>query len=172
MCRRAQRPSSAADEHESEELALPHRIGFAFGSFERQQDAPPDRDGVFERFQPRRERLPLLVAEIRMARAARYNQVVIVEHGAVGQLDSTRGDIDARRLAEEHAYVSGPPQNPPDRRGDITWRERRRGDLIQQRLKDVMVAAIEQRDLDVGLSQRFCRRQPAKSAADNDHMWA
>jgi hypothetical protein len=35
-----------------------------------------------------------------------------------------------------------------------------------------MVAPIQQRHLDIGLSQGFCRRQSAESAADDHHMWA
>ena len=39
----------------------------ALGFFEGEQKAPANRDGVFERLQPRCERLPLLMAEVRMA---------------------------------------------------------------------------------------------------------
>ena len=83
-------------------------------------------------------------------------------------LDSLRRDIDAHRLAKQHARVPGTPQDPSDRRGDVTGRQRRGRNLIQQRLKDVMVAAIQQRDLGVGLSKRLRGRESPETAA-NDH---
>jgi hypothetical protein len=61
-------------------------------------------------------------------------------------------------------------QNPTDRRGNVTGRERRRRDLIQERLKDVMVAAIDQRDTYVGVAERPCGGQATKAAANDDNV--
>src|SRR5262249_29088118 len=61
-----------------------------------------------------------------------------------------------------------PAQDPPNRRRDIARRQGRRGDLIQQRLKQMVVVPIEERDLDIRTSQRARHVQPAEAAAD-DH---
>ena len=52
----------------------------------------------------------------------------------------------------------------------LAGRERRGCDLIQQRLEDVMVAAIDQRDANVRVAKSAGSRQPAKAAADDDDV--
>jgi hypothetical protein len=54
--------------------------------------------------------------------------------------------------------------------GYFRGRERCGADLIQQRLEEVMIALIDDRDPDVGAGQTLRRRQTAESGADNDHM--
>ncbi|MEA2789565.1 MAG: hypothetical protein QOG73_1971, partial [Acetobacteraceae bacterium] len=55
-----------------------------------------------------------------------------------------------------------------DWRGDVSGREERRRHLIQQRLKYVVIAAVDQDDLGIGVPQRVHRRESGKTAAD-DH---
>src|SRR6267143_6211995 len=70
---------------------------------------------------------------------------------------------------EQHLDVLLPPQNPADRRRDVAGRERRGRDLIEERLKEMVIVAIEQRDAYVGTRQRASGVQAAKPAAyDND----
>ena len=53
-----------ADDDEGQERRAPLRIALALGALERHQNAPPQRGGVLQRFQPGRERLPFVMAEI------------------------------------------------------------------------------------------------------------
>jgi hypothetical protein len=62
------------------------------------------------------------------------------------------------------------PEDPADRRRDVTRRQRGRGDLIQERLKDVVVVPVDQGDLDRGAPERPSRIQPAESPADDDDV--
>ncbi len=162
---------AAADEDKREQLLTARGIGLALGPLERKQHTPPDLERVLERLEPRRVSRPLLVPEIGMARARGHDQKVVVEHGAVGQDDPAAGRLDRAGLAKQHANVCGAPEDPSDRRGDIAWRERRGGNLIEQRLEQMVVVAIEQRDAHVMPSQDLRRRQPAEAAADDDDMW-
>ena len=41
--------------------------------------------------------------------------------------------------------------------------------LVEQRLEQVMVGAVDERDLDLGARQRTHRRQAAEAAADDHH---
>jgi hypothetical protein len=59
-----------------------------------------------------------------------------------------------------------------DRRGDVRRREDRRRHLIEQRLKYVVVAAVDQEDLGIGMPQRMRRRDPGEAAADDDDALA
>src|SRR5262249_46958726 len=53
-------------------------------------------------------------------------------------------------------------------RGDLAGREGAGGDLVQQRLKQVVIAAIDQGDVDRCSSERPGRAQTAEAAADDD----
>ena len=53
-------------------------------------------------------------------------------------------------------------------RGDLGGRENRGRHLVEQRLKDVMIASIDQNDLGIASFQGPRRRDPGKAAA-NDH---
>jgi hypothetical protein len=44
------------------------------------------------------------------------------------------------------------------------------GHLVQQRLEQVVVGAVDQRHLDIGTRQRTHRFQATEAAADDDHM--
>ena len=52
-----------------------HRIVLALGRLVREEDPAPDLERVLDRLEPGRERRPLVVAEVRVARAGRDDQV-------------------------------------------------------------------------------------------------
>src|SRR5256885_14464202 len=54
----------AAHDHEGELGPLRRGMRFAFRRLEGTEDAPPDLGGMFERLEPRRELLPLRMAEV------------------------------------------------------------------------------------------------------------
>src|SRR5580704_364957 len=74
--------------------------------------------------------------------------------------DLSLEDLDIRKLGEDAA----------DGLGDFGRAQPGRRDLVQEGLKEVMVAAIEQGDIDLPYTaQRLRCRKPAESAADNQH---
>jgi hypothetical protein len=79
-------------------------------------------------------------------------------------------DIDALRLSEQHLHVALPSQYPANRRGNIAWRQRRGGDLIQERLKKMVVMAVDQRDANRRAGESSRGVQPAEPAANNDYV--
>ena len=81
------------------------------------------------------------------------------------------GRIDPCRFGQQHADVFLMAKHPTNWRCDIARRQGRRGDLIQQRLKQMVVVPIEERDADRRAVQRAGRIEPAKAAADDDDMW-
>ena len=56
--------------------------------------------------------------------------------------------IDIDGFAEQHLRIFLPAENTTQGRGNFPRRERTSRDLIEQRLKQVEIAAIDQRDLD------------------------
>jgi hypothetical protein len=63
-------------------------IGLAFSRFERLKDAPANIGGILDGLQPRRERLPFVMAEVMKSRTAGDDQSVVI-YFAVGQDDSS-----------------------------------------------------------------------------------
>jgi hypothetical protein len=71
-------------------------------------------------------------------------------------------------LCQEYAEVSLPHLELTDWRSDLGGREDRRRHLVEQRLKYVVVAPVDQDDLGFRVPQGVRRRKPGKAAAD-DH---
>src|SRR4029079_15651312 len=88
----------------------------------------------------------------------------------IGQDQRSALSIHADDLGKQHFDVFLVPENPADTTRDTTRRERRACHLIQQRLKEVVVPAIEKRHLDWDVSERTSGVQAAESAADNHDM--
>src|SRR5678815_800105 len=73
-----------------------------------------------------------------------------------------------RDSAKNDARVPMVTQSVADRRGDVPLGEDARRELIEQGLKQMVVRAVDNGDIDLGASQRLRRKQSAESAAD-DH---
>jgi hypothetical protein len=110
--------------------------------------------------------------EVARAHASRYHQIIERDLADAcargGRLNRTGSNVDARNLSQEYAEVSLLHLELTDRHGDFGGSEDRRRHLIEQRLKYVVVAAVDQDDLSIGVPQRVRRRKPGKAAA-NDH---
>jgi len=81
------------------------------------------------------------------------------------------GDVlSIKALGEKDFDVLLMPKNPTNRRRDVTRGQRGRRHLVQQRLKHVMVVAIEQRNAHAGARERARGVQSAESTADDDDV--
>ena len=160
---------ATSDHHERQQPALLLAVLLDLGAFKGRQHARANLQGVFQRLEARRVWLPVVPPEIGVRRAGCHNQMVIRHLPWVGRkFNDAPCRVDATDVAQPHAHVGLSPQNPADRRGDITGRECRSRHLIQQRLKDVVVLPVEHDDLDIGTGQRLRGPQTAESPAD-DH---
>ena len=59
-------------------------------------------------------------------------------------------------------------QDPPDGRSNVSWLERRGRHLVQERLEEVMVVTVEQRDPDRRARERLGCLQAAEPASNDD----
>ncbi len=135
---------------------------------ESQQHAATDLESVVEALEAGRKLLPLIVTEIRVACPGGDDEIVVGNLAIRGD-DPFLIEIDPLRFAKEHLRVFLLAQNVPQRLGDIGRRQRGGGDLVKQRLKQVMILPIEQGDPHIGLAQGLGGLEPAKAAADDDH---
>src|SRR5262249_27819518 len=159
----AGRPGADNDEgHERRPLL---RVWLALRLFEGEEDAAANGRRVLERLQARRERLPIVMAEIGVARAGRQNERVVGEHRAVIEMQLATLLVDGLDRGEQGRDLLALAKQMSDRPGDLRWRERRRRRLIEQRLEQVMVATIDDRDADWRAGKPVNGFEPAKSGA-------
>ena len=149
----------AADDDERQQPALRRRIRFALGRFERQQHPPPHLQRIVERLEPRRARRPTPDARSRRARRRPRGPDSRTGSGRRRSIEHAlaRGSIGAH-LREQHLDVFLVAEDPADRRRDVARRQRCRRHLVQQRLEQVIVVAIEQRDAHVARRRARARR--------------
>src|SRR5215216_2702760 len=107
--------------------------------------------------------------EVRVRRAGRDNQVV-VRHRALVERHRARRGVDGARLGEQHANVALPAEYPSDWRRDVSRRQPRGGDLVEEGLKQVVVPAVEQGNTDRRAFERLRCREAAETAADDQDM--
>ena len=88
---------------------------------------------------------PVIVAEIGVGDARRQDQDVVIDR-AVGQDDPFLGHVDGRGVGQHHADVRLMAEDPADRRGDVGRAERGGRHLVEQRLEEVVVGAVDDRD--------------------------
>ncbi len=146
------------------------RVVAALGKFEGANDPRPDVEGVGERLQPRRDSGPVVVTEVAVRRARSEDQVVVADALAIVQGHAARGAVESDDFGlqnDEVAALHLAPQDVADRRRDRGRRQAGRSDLVQQRLEQMVVGAVDERDIDLGAREAAYRLQPAEAAADD-----
>src|SRR5436190_4424607 len=144
------------------------RIRLGFRALKRQQDPAPDRECIVYRFEARSVDAPFIVTEIAVSRAGREDEPIVSKLPAAGEADAIAQSVDAGHLIKDHPDVAGSREDAADRPGNIGRRERRGCNLIEQRLKDMVVAAIDNGHVDGAAGEPLGRGKPAESAADDD----
>ena len=107
-----------------------------------------------------------------MGRANRDDQIVVVQF-AVIQRDATVHRIDGARFGQDHAHVAPTASHRANGVRDVAGAKRRGCHLVEQRLKQVVIAPIDesyphQRGAQFGQAPR--RLQAAKTATNDDDM--
>src|SRR4051794_7614211 len=106
-----------------------------------------------------------------MTRTCGDYQIFIWDLRTVGERDAIVFLVKTDCIAEDNLYIRELMQDPANRLCDLTRRKHSRRDLIQQRLENVMILTVYQRDIDRFICQRLSRPKPAKAAADDNNFW-
>src|ERR1700685_716892 len=141
-----------------------------FGEFKGQQHAAANLDCVFDGFEAGSERLPVVVSEIGVASTCGNNQV-IVWNFSIGHFHEAIFQIEAGDLRHQNFSIFSMPENRTNGSRNLSRRKSSGRHLIEQRLKCVVVLAVDQRDGDRRAAQRLSGGQAAESAADDDDAW-
>ncbi len=175
LCQLGYRPSeldarcATANDHEGKVGALHLWVVLLLGSLERGEDAGPDGHRVGEVLETRSVGTPLGVTEIVRLRSCRDDQVVVGERVSIRQAHGPRRGIDRLRLGHEHIDVGVPAEDGPKRKADVGDLEPRGGYLIEERLKRVVVVAVEEGHLNGRALQRErCGESPEATPDDHD----
>lgn len=107
--------------------------------------------------------------EVRVRDAGGDDQEVERQRTAVGELQALLAGIDARDFGKADADVALTAEDPPNRRCDVSGGERGGRDLIQQRLKHVMVAPVDYGYRDIIAARERPRGLEPREAAADDH---
>ena len=111
---------------------------------------------------------PLVVTEVRRARAGRDDEGVIADRAAVRQPDLAPVGIEGDGLAEEDGRVLPPTKHGSERLGDLAGTKGARRDLVEKRLEEVEVAAVDDGHVDPAVRAQIAGRvYPAESTADD-----
>ena len=81
-----------------------------------------------------------------------------------------RVELEAGDLSQDDAGVALPFQDLTQWQRNLDRGERARRDLVDERLEEVEVAAVDQRDVDVVLAQLADRLQAAEASAHDDDL--
>jgi hypothetical protein len=111
------------------------------------------------------------VIEIAVIGSAGENQIVIVNSPEITGYGFLSG-IDPLNLTKQHPCIFILREKCPDGGRDIGRTETCHGDLIKQGLKEIVIAAINDGDFDVGLSTKdLCGFDAAKSPTHNHDVF-
>ncbi len=98
---------------------------------------------------------------------------VLKRHAAFAQIiyqDAPVCDIDTRDLRHANSHIALFPEQMANRRGDVARRQHGSRDLIEQRLKEMVIRAVNQRHANRRVSQGAGGGQSSETAADDHHM--
>ncbi len=162
----ARRP--AADDDEGEPGAARIGVELTFGMLERGEDAAAHRGRVLDGLEPGRDRLPIRVAKVMVAGARSEHQDVIADR-AVAEDEPARGRLEIDGLGEDDVRIGLAPQHEAERGRDVARVQAARRHLIEERLEEMEVSPVDQRDRDRSPAERLCHVEAAEAAADDHH---
>src|SRR5690242_8615953 len=110
--------------------------------------------------------------EVTVGCSRRQNQIVIVDPYVllinITYEHKFPALVDACYFSKEYRCVPTLSQNAPTWGSNLPWRKNRGSDLVEQRLKEVVIVTVNQNDLRRRVLKRLGRSQAAKAAA-HDH---
>ena len=113
-------------------------------------------------------RFPFVVAKVGVSSAGGQNKVIEIETCSTGKRDLPRGGVEADDFIHHYLGVALVAQDGADGLGNVGRRQHRQRHLVKQRLKGVMVAAIDHGDVDLQARDPFGRMDPRKACADDN----
>src|SRR2546422_6181853 len=105
----------------------------------------------------------------RPPRSTLFPYTTLFRSWPVGGVDTLPAGIEARHFRHPELGVGLAAQDGAHRTGDLLGLEAGRGDLVEERLEEVVVVTIHQHHGDGGPAERARGAQAAGSGAHDDH---
>ena len=135
------------------------------------QQVLAQRDRVLQRLQAERVLVHPRHAERRRDRAGRQHEVVVGQLFAVGGAQHAAREVTADDLRPDEPHRRVAARDAAHRVGDVGRLQAGGRDLVEQRLEEVVVAAVDDLDGEVPVAQAVCQRQPPEAGPDDDEAW-
>ena len=159
----------AANHDNGHEPVVFDGVGFIFSFFKREQDTAAEAQRVVESLEAGRELLPFVVAEVAGVAAQREHEIVVFQRARFEEHFLLR-EVETDRLVEQHGDVGTVGQDGADGLRDIRGGQRAGGHLIEQRLEQMMVGPVNDRDARIGMPKMLAERQAAEARAEHDDV--
>ena len=108
--------------------------------------------------------------EVTGLRTGRQYERIVRDPPAIAQDDLTRGDIEVRHIPQNDLGVALMSEDVTNGRSDFTGRKSSGSNLIEQRLKEMVIVAVDHSDFDGRILQGLGRVQAGETAADDYHL--
>jgi hypothetical protein len=145
-----------------------HGVGLLLGVLECLQYVAADLDSVLHGLQPGGERRPFVVPEVVILDACSDDQGVIAQAPAL-EPHLAGGDVHVPDVAQQHPCITLSLERGAQRSSDVTGPEPTRGDLVEQRLKQVEVPAVDDGHFDRRAPQVLRGVQSSEASTDDHH---
>ncbi len=139
------------------------------GQFESQQHPPANLNGVLDGLESRGKGSPLFVAKVGVSGPGSQHQVVMPDPGPAEQRHQPGSSVNRGDLVHQHLGIRLFAQNRADGLGDLRRGQHGQRHLVKQRLKRVMVAAVDDGHFHRQFRQSLGGMEAAKPSADDDH---
>ena len=106
------------------------------------------------------------MSEVGVGGAGGEDEVVVLGAAAV-EADEPFGEVDGADLGEDDAVVGDPAEDAADGAGDVGGGEGGGGDLVEEGLEEVVVAAVDEGDADGCLGEALGGGDAGEAAADD-----
>jgi hypothetical protein len=109
------------------------------------------------------------MAKVGMAPACRHDQIVKRQAASI-RLYKSFGHVDCAHLGHENLDIA-PVNNRSYGLRNVRRRECRGGDLVEQRLKHIVILLVDQGDLDRCIDEFPHRSQTTETSTDDYDLW-
>jgi hypothetical protein len=160
---------ATAHHHEGQPLGYFLGIVTLLGVLEREQEATSDLAPILHALQAWSEVLPLGMPEVRVLRSGGHDEVVVrhITHTGPAVSDHYFAlGVDAVNVREQHGGVALVTKQRADGRCDVAGSEHRGGHLVEQRLEQVVVGAVEDQYVRLGTPELHCCVESREAGAD------
>src|SRR5689334_13489022 len=136
----------SAANHDEVELNLAFTLGcLTLRQFKCEKDATAHLDCVLDGLKSRSKGFPLVTPKVRVS-CASGNYEVVIRDTSICKLHYLGCEIDVEHFSEQHLDILLTAQDPANRGGNVAGRESRGRNLVEQRLEEMVIPAIKERD--------------------------